>query len=225
MNNWNQFPDQTEWFEVVGVVEEVSPVLAAQGSRPTVYFSLSQEWKPWASTIVARGHGDSRTLIPALKAAVTSADTFADVPRSTTMQALVASILYPRRIAGAVLSMSGLVALFLAIVGIYGVVSYSVAQRTGEIGVRMALGAERHHIIYLVIHEGMRLAVLGCFMGLALGYAAARTTSNRVVALPPLDAWTLLAVPLVLTAVILLACYVPARRAGLVDPQTVLRRS
>jgi predicted permease len=225
VNNWNRFPDRTEWFEVVGVVDEVSPVLEAQGSRPTVYFSLSQEWKPWASTILARGRGDSRTLIPALKTAVTSADPFADVTRTTTMQALVASILYPRRIAGAVLALSGLVALFLAIVGIYGVVSYSVAQRTGEIGVRMALGAERHHIIYLVLHEGMRLAVLGCLIGLALGYAAARTTANRYVALPPLDALTLLAVPVLLTAVILLACYIPARRAGLVDPQTVLRRS
>jgi putative ABC transport system permease protein len=89
----------------------------------------------------------------------------------------------------------------------------------------MALGAERHHIIYLVLHEGMRLAVLGCFIGLALGYAAARTTANQYVALPPLDALTLLAVPVLLTAVILLACYIPARRAGLVDPQTALRRS
>ena len=225
VNSWNRFPDSVEWFEVVGVVNEVSPILHERDSRPTVYFSLGQEWRPWASTIVARGHGDSRALIPTLKAAVTSSDPFADVTRTTTMDGLVASILYPRRIAGAVLSMSGLVALFLAIIGTYGVVGYSVAQRTGEIGVRMALGAERHDIIRLVMGEGMRIALLGCIGGLALGYAVARTMSNQWVALPPLDALTLLTVPVILTAVILLACYLPARRAGLVDPQTVLRRS
>lgn len=209
---------------MIGVVADVTPILK-ESTRPTVYFPLSQEWRPYVGSVIARTHGDSRTLFPAIKAAVTGSDTFADVTRTTTMQQLVASILYPRRIAGAVLSVSGAVALFLAIIGIYGVVSYSVAQRTGEIGVRMALGADRRDIVRLVLGDGMKIATLGSVAGLMLGYASARATSNRYLALPQLDVLTLVLTPLILCGVILLACYVPARRAGLVDPLTVLRRT
>jgi predicted permease len=224
VNGWNGFKDRVDWFEVIGVVRDVTPILQ-ESTRPTVYFSLSQEWRPSVAYAIARAHSDSRTLFPAIKAAVTGSDAFADVTRTTTMQQMVATILYPRRIAGVVLSVSGAIALFLAIIGIYGVVSYSVAQRTGEIGVRMALGAERRDIVRLVLGDGVRIAILGSVAGLILGYAGARATSNRYLALPQLDALTLLVVPLILCAVILLACCVPARRAGLVDPLTVLRRS
>jgi predicted permease len=225
VNNWNTFPEKIEWFEVVGVVTEVSPILHEHGSRPTVYFSLGQDWRPSVATIVARGRGDSSELIPGIKSAVLSSDALADVTRTTTVQALVASILYPRRMAGIVLSLSGIIALVLAVIGIHGVVSYSVAQRTGEIGVRMALGADRRDIVRLVLGDGVRIAVLGAIAGLALGYAGARAASSRYLALPPLDVLTLLTTPVILTAVILLACYVPARRAGLTDPLAVLRRS
>jgi predicted permease len=223
VNGFNGFKDKVDWFEVIGVVADVTPILQ-ESTRPTVYFSLSQEWRPYVAYAIARAHGDSRTLFPSIKAAVTGSDAFADVTRTTTMKQLVASILYPRRIAGAVLSVSGFVALFLAIIGIYGVVSYSVAQRTGEIGVRMALGAARRDIVRLVLGDGVRIAILGSIAGLILGYASARATSNRYLALPQLDVLTLVLTPLILAAVILLACYVPARRAGLVDPLTVLRR-
>jgi putative ABC transport system permease protein len=225
VNNWNTFPEKIEWFEVVGVVTEVSPILHEHGSRPTVYFSLGQDWRPSVATIVARGRGDSSELIPGIKSAVLSSDALADVTRTTTVQALVASILYTRRMAGIVLSLSGIIALVLAVIGIHGVVSYSVAQRTGEIGVRMALGADRRDIVRLVLGDGVRIAVLGAIAGLALGYAGARAASSRYLALPPLDVLTLLTTPVILTAVILLACYVPARRAGLTDPLAVLRRT
>jgi putative ABC transport system permease protein len=223
VNGFNGFKEKVDWFEVIGVVTDVTPILQ-ESTRPTVYFPLSQEWRPHVAHAIARAHADSRTLFPAIKAAVTGSDPFADVSRATTMRQLVASILYPRRIAGAVLSVSGFVALFLAVIGIYGVVSYSVAQRTGEIGVRMALGAERRDIVRLVLKDGMKIAILGSVAGLVLGYASARATSNRYLALPHLDALTLVLTPLILGAVILLACYAPARRAGLVDPLTVLRQ-
>lgn len=223
VNGWNGFRNKVDWFEVIGVVTDVTPILQ-EGTRPTVYFPLSQEWRPYVAYATARAHGDSRTLFPAIKAAVTGSDAFADVTRTTTMQQMVATILYPRRMAGAVLSVSGAVALLLAVIGIYGVVSYSVAQRTGEIGVRMALGAGRRDIVRLVLEDGQRIAILGSAAGLILGYASARATSNRYLALPQLDLLTLVLTPLILGAVILLACYVPARRAGLVDPLTVLRR-
>jgi putative ABC transport system permease protein len=117
-----------------------------------------------------------------------------------------------------------MIALLLATIGVYGVVSYSVAQRTGEIGVRMALGAERRDILRLVLREGGTVAVLGSVAGLALGYAAIRITSSRYLALPQLDIATVLITPLALVAVVLLACYLPARRAGCVEPMEVLRR-
>lgn len=104
-------------------------------------------------------------------------------------------------------------------------ISYAVAQRRGEIAVRMALGADRRAIIGLVLRDGMSIAMWGCVAGLALGYTGIRLSSNRYLALPQLDLATLLLTPLLLTAVILLACYLPARAAGRVDPLRVLRRS
>lgn len=103
--------------------------------------------------------------------------------------------------------------------------SYSVAQRLGEIGVRRALGAESHDIARLVIGEGLKVAALGSVAGLVLGYAAIRITSSRFLALPQIDLATLIAVPLVLAAVVVLACGLPARRATRVDPMDVLRRN
>jgi putative ABC transport system permease protein len=141
------------------------------------------------------------------------------------MSELITEIMYPRRIAGAVLAASGLVALFLATVGVYGVVSYAVAQRRGEMAVRMALGAERRDIVRLVLRDGAVIAGWGAAAGVTLGYVAIRLTSSKYLALPTLDLMTLLVMPLVLTAIILLACYLPARSAGRFDPLRVLRRS
>jgi ABC-type antimicrobial peptide transport system permease subunit len=104
-------------------------------------------------------------------------------------------------------------------------VSYAVAQRRGEMAVRMALGAERRDIVRLVLRDGAVIAGWGAAAGLVFGYAAIRLTSSKYLALPTLDLMTLLVMPLVLTAIILLACYLPARSAGRFDPLRVLRRS
>jgi predicted permease len=223
----NAFPadgEKNEFYQVVGVVRDVAPVLH-QGARAFVYLPLGQEWRPWTGHVLVRGHGDSRTLIPAVKNAVASSDPMADVRLIRTMAQLVADILYPRRIAAAILGISGVVALCLATLGVYGVIAYSVAQRTGEIGVRMALGAERRDIIRLVVGEGATVAAIGSTAGVLLGYVAMRVTSSRYLALPQLDVLIMLAMPLVLTAAVLLACYAAARRAGSLDPMDVLRRT
>jgi putative ABC transport system permease protein len=157
-------------------------------------------------------------------AAIVGADPLADVYRVQLMTQMVAEILYPRRLAAVILAVSGAVALFLATLGVYSVVSYSIAQRTGEIGVRMALGADRRDIAKLILREGRTVATIGTTVGLICGYAAIKATSSRL-ALPQMDIGTLIVTPLVLAAVILLACYVPARRAGLVSPMNILRRS
>lgn len=224
VNTWNT-NEKNEWYEVVGVVNDVKPVLRESGTRPLVYLPLSQAWRPGSYNVLVRGAGDSRTLIPAVREAVARSDTFADVHRVGTMTQMIAKILYPRRIAAAVLAASGAIALLLATIGIYGVVSYSVAQRTGEIGVRMALGAERRDIIRLVLREGGTIAVLGSLAGLVLGYTAIRITSSKYLSLPQVDIAAVLLTPLLLGFVVLLACYLPARRAGHVEPMEVLRRS
>ena len=121
------------------------------------------------------------------------------------------------------LGCAGLIGLLLASVGIYGVVSYSVAQRTRELGVRRALGADRSDIIGLILREGTRVAVVGAALGLIAGYAAVRIVSSKLVSLPSFDVTTLIAAPALLAAVVLIACYLPARRAARVDPMVALR--
>jgi putative ABC transport system permease protein len=116
------------------------------------------------------------------------------------------------------------VALLLAVVGVYGIVSYSVAQRSGEIGIRMTLGATRGDIIRLVLREGAAVATVGGLAGIVGGWMAIRLTSSNYLSLPNVDILTFLIAPLLLTAVVLLACYLPARRAASVDPMDVLRR-
>jgi len=225
LNNFSSRKDKVEWYELVGVVNEVNPILHDLGTRPVAYFPMGQEWRPSVVYAIARANGDLRTVMPPLRLAVASSDLFAEVTSTMTMSQMVATILYPRRIAGAVLSASGVVALMLAAIGVYGVVSYSVAQRTGEIGVRMALGAERRDIIRLVLGEGGRIALIGGLAGVTLGYASVRMASSRSLSLPQLDALTVIAMSLVLGAIVLLACYLPAKRAGGLDPMDVLRRS
>ena len=224
LNSWEASNKKLEWFEVIGVASDVSPVLHDREVRPFLYLPLGQQWSPASSYVLVRGDGDSRALIPGVRAAITGSDPFADVRRVQTLRQLADEILYPRRVAASILAASGAIALLLATIGIYGVVSYSVAQRTGEIGVRMALGAERGDVIRLVLREGAVVAVVGSAAGLVLGYAAVRLVSSKYLALPQLDLAALVITPLVLTAVVLFACYLPARRAGSVDAMEVLRR-
>jgi putative ABC transport system permease protein len=215
-----------EWLDVVGVVNDVTPILQEHGTTPYVYLPMAQQWSPPAYVVIARvgdNAGSAATTVSQLKAAVSGADTFATVHRVRSLDQIAAEILYPRRLAASILGASAVIALLLASVGLYGVVSYSVAQRVHEIGVRAALGADRADILRLIIREGLKVGVLAAGVGLALSYTAVRLTSNLFVAMPRMDPVTLIAVPLVLLATVLLASYIPARRAATVDPMEALR--
>lgn len=222
----NNFPgpdEKIEWLHVIGVVNEVDPVLRDAGQSPYVYISHGQEWLVSAGTLIARVQGDPQAAIQRLKRAVAGADVYAEVFRVQMMDQVVAEILYPRRLAAGILTVSGIIGLLLASVGLYGVVSYSVAQRVHEIGVRTALGADRRDIMQLVLREGAKVAAIGSAIGLIGANAAVRITARMFVALPAIDATTIVIVPVVLAAVVLLACYIPARRAARVDPMVALR--
>ncbi len=217
-------PDQkVDWLQVVGVVNEVDPILHDVGQQPFVYQPHTQRWEPFGIRVVAHQPGDVTSLIRDVKAAVLGADSFAEVSRVQTMEQIAAEILYPRRAAAGILTISGLVGLLLAAIGLYGVIAYSVAQRLREIGIRSTLGADRRDIMALVLSEGATVAAIGAIPGFIASLLALRWTSTLVGTLPTIDLATFVVVPIAMSAVVLLACYLPARRAARVDPMAVLR--
>ncbi len=212
-----------EWLEVVGVVNDVDPVLNERGHRPLVYVPVKQQWRGAASNLLVRGAGDQDALIRDVKAAVVGAETFAEVSQVRTMEQVVGEILYPRRLAAAMLVAGGVIGLVLSCIGLYGVVSYSVAQRMREIGIRATLGADRRDIVSLVLREGARVAGIGIVVGSAGALFVLRLTAGMLPQLPTTDGLSFVTVPVILAAMVVLACLVPALRAARVDPAQVLR--
>jgi ABC-type antimicrobial peptide transport system permease subunit len=199
-------------------------VLDDRPPLPVVYVSLMQQWQGTARNLIVRGYGgDATALADPVKRAVVGADAFAEAYGARTMEQIVAEILYPRRLAAGILGTAGVIGLTLASIGLYGVVSFSVARRRREIGIRATLGASRRDILALILREGAVVAGIGCAAGLALGVLALRLTAGLIPDLPTVDVLAFVAVPAALTLVVLAACYVPARRAARVDPAEVLR--
>lgn len=212
-----------EWLEVVGVVADVEPVLSDRARQPQVYVPLKQQWRGAASHLLVRGAGDRDALIREVKAAVLSTETFAEVSQVRTLEQVAAEILYPRRLAAAMLVAGGVIGLLLSCIGLYGVVSYSVAQRLREIGIRTTLGAERGDIVALVLKEAARVAGIGTAIGFMAALLTLRLTAGLLPELPTTDIVSFVAVPVLLGAMVVCACLVPALRASRVDPAVVLR--
>lgn len=208
-----------EWIEVVGVVNDVRSPMADSGWDPTFYSPGTR----MLSTVVVRGPGQPSDVMREMAEAIKRADPRARITRMRTLTAAVDEVRYPRRLATAVLATSGGVGLLLATIGLYGVVSYSVAQRRREMGVRRALGADRRDIISLVVREGMVAASLGSAVGLLLAYWAVGLANRFALPMPAVHWVAIAVVPLFLSAVVLIACLIPARRAAQVDPIVVLR--
>jgi predicted permease len=217
----SQYP--IRWLDVVGEVASVTrPV--DEYPRPALYLPI--ESQPLIGTsFLVRGAGNPAELAAAAKQAIVSAEPTVIVTSARPLGGAVSDARYPRRFSAGLVGASGLAALLLAAIGVFALTTYAVAQRIGEIGIRMVLGAGRRDIVRLIVREGAVVALVGIALGFALAFAAIRTASHAIVPLPDLDAATFVAVPVILAAVVLAACYLPARRAALVDPLVVLRRT
>jgi len=210
-----------QWLDVIGVVGSATRPLD-EFPRPVFYSPVTTQ--PFvASTFLVRGTGNPAELALAAKQAIASAAPSVIVAQARPLEQTISGVRYPRRFSAALVGASGAAALLLAAVGVFALMSYAVAQRLGEIGVRMVLGARRRDIMRLVLADAAGIAIAGILIGFALAFAAIRYASHAIVPLPDADAVTFVAVPLVLILVVLLACYLPARRAARVDPLTVLR--
>jgi hypothetical protein len=214
---------KVEWLQVVGVVNEVTPLFLEHRTAPFVYLPMSQQWAPSVSHVLARLDGNAAEASQGLKEAILGADPRADVYRIKTATQMLGELLYSRRLATAVLGSGAVIAMVLALVGLYAVVSYSVSRRVHELGVRAVLGADRATLVWFVTREALIVAAVGCVLGLALAHAAVGTTASLFEGMPRLDALTASAMLLMLGALVGIAAYVPARHAARIDPTEALR--
>ena len=213
---------QTQWQTIVGVVGSVRHLGLDVEPRPEVYYHTSSN-PPFGPVIVIRTTSDPQRLISLARAKVRELDKQVPISNVNTMDQLVAQSVAQRRFGMFLVGIFAALALVLAVVGIYGVVSYSVAQRTQEIGVRMALGASALDVLKLVLKNGMSLALIGVGVGLAGAFGVTRLMVAMLFDVKPTDVATFAIVSVGLILVALLACYVPARRAMKVDPLVALR--
>jgi len=215
-------PDDPEWREIVGVAGEARYFSVAGDSRDALYLPYDQA--PSSTLFVTlRSSRDLATLGGEARARVAEIDPSLAVAQVRPMDAIVAESLGPERLVTLLLALFAGVALVLAIVGLYGVVSYGVGQRLGEMGVRLALGAEGSDVGGLILRQSMALVSVGLLVGLAGGLALTRLMGELLFGVSPSDPWTFGAVALTLVTVAAAASAVPARRAARVDPIQVLR--
>ncbi|MFL6333871.1 MAG: ABC transporter permease [Pyrinomonadaceae bacterium] len=209
--------------EVVGVVGNVRFQRFDDEERPEYYIPFEQAPTAVTQVVVRARSGDAAALTSSVRAALKGVDPNLLIWRTETMDELVGQSVAPQRFNVALLGFFAALAMLLAAVGIYGVMSYTVTQRRHEIGIRMALGAGRGDVLRMVVRQGMLLTLLGLGLGLAGALALTRLMASLLYGVSATDPLVYAAVSLLLAAVALLACYVPARRATKVDPMVALR--
>jgi putative ABC transport system permease protein len=207
---------------IVGVVGDVKHSALDEEAKPEIYFPMAQFPTPVMSLAV-RASGDPMQMVAAVRGQVWAVDKDQPVSNIETMERLMAKSVAPRRFNLLLLGVFALVGLALAGVGLYGVMSYTVTQRTREIGVRMALGAQTGDVLRLVIGEGMKLALIGALLGLGGALALTRLLKTLLFEVSATDPLTFIVIAAALIIVALLACWVPARRAASMDPLVSLR--
>lgn len=215
------FHHRGEPVTVVGVARDAKYATLSEETPAFVYFPVAQLWRP-ELTLMVRTATDPRGLGPALERAVAALAPGVPRPALVTLEEATAVMLLPQRVAAGVTGALGAAGLLLAAVGLYGIIAFSVSQRTREIGIRVALGARRRDVLGMVAGEGLRLVAVAVAIGLALAAAVTRLLDKLLFGLSPLDAATFVGMAGLFVTVALLASYLAARRAAAADPMTVL---
>ena len=220
---WARNPT-VQWIEIVGVVGDVKHFGLDLPEQPALYSPYTQinPWKRWMSFAV-RTQAEPAALTQAVKEQIWKVDAQLPITRVETMNEVAAASFDARRFNMLLLTLFAGLALVLAAVGVYGVMSYAVTQRTHEIGIRMALGAQVGNVMRLVMKSGMVIAMVGVVIGLAGAFALTRLMRTLLFAVEPTDSATFAGVSICLLLIALAACYIPARRATKVDPLQALR--
>jgi putative ABC transport system permease protein len=212
----------TRWFTIVGVVRDSKRQGLDQPVRIESWMPLAQ-MPSGSMDVVLRTKGDPLALSNAVREAVWSLDRDLPISKIQTMEQVLSERVAQRRLNMLLLGLFALVALILAAVGIYGVMNYSVTQRTNEIGIRMALGAQTDAVLRLIVRQGMTLVLVGVVIGLATTFAMTRLMATLLFGVSATDPITFVAIAALLIGVALVACWIPARRATKVDPMVALR--
>jgi putative ABC transport system permease protein len=215
--------DSTDaWMTIVGIVDDIHYTWIDKQELPTIYRSYRQA-PPFYASLILRTEGNPLTFVPAVRSGVAAVDPdlplFDVLPFDKVITNSIVGIAY----VAAMMAILGLIALVLASVGIYGVMSYSVGERTHEIGVRMAMGATSKDVQRLILRNGMFLTIVGMAIGLPLALGLAYALSSLLFGVKVADPFAFIGLPLLLAAVATLACYLPARRAVRLDPLDALR--
>jgi putative ABC transport system permease protein len=212
------------WMTVVGVVGDVKEDLFNYRiNRPVWYVPYAQVENNFPLNLVVRASGDPAQQTAAVREAIRRVDPDQPVSDIMTMSANLAGVLVTERFSAILMAALAASGLLLASIGLYGVVAYSVNQRTGEIGLRVALGAQPKHVLQLIMGHGLKLTLLGVAIGLVIAWSTTRTLVSLLFGLSPTDAATFSAITLMLTVIGLLACYLPARTAMRLNPVEALR--
>jgi putative ABC transport system permease protein len=218
--------EETEWLTVVGVVGDVRQSGLTQNIMPEVYTPYAQAESGTLTqgmTLVVRATGEPTEVITHIRRAISQIDPAQPVHNVQTMQEVIYRSVSDRRLTMMLLSVFAGVALFLAMIGIYSVMSYTVTQNTREIGIRMALGAQGADVLKLIVGQGLLLTIIGITLGLAASLVLTRLIKSLLFGVTATDPLTFVYVSLFLILVAVLACYIPARRATRVDPMIALR--
>jgi predicted permease len=219
--------EQTD-FEIVGIAKDARYESLRRDIQPTIYLPIRQDLAGLSSlNFYVRGKSDPRRLIASVRAAVEELDRNLPLFNVRTLEEQIDELLLQERLFAKLTTFFGAIALLLACVGLYGILSYAVAKRTGEIGIRMALGAARSDIVSMVLRETLLLIGVGAVIGMPAAWGAAKSASSAISGmlfqLDPTDAVTIVGGAIVMAACAAVAGFLPARRASGVDPMVALR--